>query len=79
MFENFNIEKFDKDFNRFVARLSSINYELSKKSLEKERHNKKRLILEAIYIKERKPTLNDKDELERTLKLFEAYQQLSQK
>ena len=51
---------------------------INTKILEKERHNKKRLILEAMYIKERKPILNDKEELERTLKLFEAYQQLSQ-
>jgi len=39
VFENFQIEKFDKDFNRFVAKLQCINYELSKNFLEKERSN----------------------------------------
>jgi len=39
VFENFQIEKFDQDFNRFVAKLQCINYELSKNFLEKERHN----------------------------------------
>lgn len=36
-FENFQIEKFDHDFNGFLSRVIFLNYELSKKFLERER------------------------------------------
>jgi len=42
-FENFCIEKFDRDFNRFLSKTIFVNYEISKIFLEKERENAEKL------------------------------------
>jgi len=43
VFENFNIEKFDHNFNQYLSRVIFINYELSKKFLEMERENNEKM------------------------------------
>jgi len=60
VFENFQIEKFDKDFNRFVAKLQCMNYELSKIFLEKERHNIENLTQKLLHKDEEVAQLKNK-------------------
>lgn len=43
VFENFNIEKFDHNFNQYLSRVIFLNYELSKKFLEMERENNEKM------------------------------------
>lgn len=43
VFENFNIEKFDHNFNQYLSRVIFLNYELSKKFLEMERENSEKM------------------------------------
>lgn len=50
-FENFEIEKFDKDFNRFLSKAVFMNYELCKQFLEKERDDNE-TIKKMLQIKE---------------------------
>lgn len=42
-FENFQIEKFDRDFNAFLSRSIFVQYELTKKFLERERQTTEKL------------------------------------
>jgi len=42
-FENFSIEKVDKDLNRFLSRTFFINYELYQKFLQQERDKNEQL------------------------------------
>ncbi len=50
-FENFKIESFDQDFNRFLSKTIFVNYEISKLFLEKERENVVKA-LELVKIKD---------------------------
>ena len=42
-FENFSIDKFDKDFNNFCNKSFFLNYELSKTIIKREQQNNEKL------------------------------------
>ena len=48
-YENFQIEQFDQNFNRFLSKAIHLNYELTKNFLSKERENNE--IMKGLILK----------------------------